>query len=190
MVSLHERYIPKSIQSDNKELIEYYEQFNLESKEDVMDCHELKMGILTRYELTTTIVKLITLTMAITLDKELKRSRRKFDIVAVSNKYSQLYGLKRPPALASNESMAYRILIQIGRWTLLDILKHDFRDTSNWPFRDNLPELLYEKTSGYTLTDVKMHKLSMIGADEFKGMTLKECVYMSTLRELLNKLIK
>ena len=86
--------------------------------------------------------------------------------------------------------MAYRILIQIGRWTLLDILKHDFRDTSNWPFRDSLPELLYEKTSGYTLTDVKTHKLSMIGANGFKGMTLKECVYMSTLRELLNKLIK
>lgn len=190
MVSLHERYIPKSIQSDNRELIEYYGQFNLESKEDVMDCHELKMGILTHYELTTTIVKLITLTMAITLDKELKRSRRKFDIAAVSNKYSQLYGLKRPPVLASNESMAYRILIQIGRWTLLDILKHDFRDTSNWPFRDNLPELLYEKTLGYTLTGVKMHKLSMIGANEFKGITLKECVYMSTLRELLNKLIK
>ena len=43
MISLHERYIPKSIQSDNRELIEYYEQFNLESKEDVMDCHELKV---------------------------------------------------------------------------------------------------------------------------------------------------
>lgn len=50
--------------------------------------------------------------------------------------------------------------------------------------------LLYEKTLGYTLTGVKMHKLSMIGANEFKGITLKECVYMSTLRELLNKLIK
>lgn len=155
--------------------------FTAESMEEALDDNELRRKLKENYDLTSDIIRLITLCMAITLDAK----RPHFDFDRHTTKYTKQFGIKSFPKLEDSESAAFRIIIQIGRYTLLDILQLDFCDDTSWPFSDNLIELMLSKIDNYIITENIVNKMKMTGVKQYKGMNIKQAVYMLLLRDLL-----
>lgn len=161
----------------------YRTYFNLESYEDSVDHHDIMTDVRSRYMIKPAMVKLLFLGIAIALDKKVVR----FDTDKAISKYSKLCN-KKPYFRDTPDSYSYTLLVQSSKYTLLNILKHDFRDRNHWPFRDDLGELLADKLSGFNLTKNTLDKMHMVGLKEYKGATLRESIFIMSLKDLLDNI--
>ena len=79
----------------------------------------------------------------------------------------------------------YEVVRLIGCTKLFTTINFSFKDTNNWPYKDNLVELLIARLDNFKYNSDIESKLRMVGISKYKGLDTNESYLLMVIKDLL-----